>query len=65
MSLSGSNGAAIIEEANMAKIIENNRETKTILARRRVYKMRQSGHDWRYIAKKLGMKEVTARALLV
>ena len=47
----------------MAKIVENNRETKNILLRRRAYKMRQSGHDWNYIAKKLGIKEVNVRVL--
>ena len=50
--------------ADMAKkIIENNRETKAISLRRRAYKMRQSGHDWTWIAKKLGIREVNVRAL--
>ena len=45
------------------KIIETNRETKAISLRRRAYKMRQSGHDWTWIAKKLGIREVNVRAL--
>lgn len=47
----------------MAKIIENDRNSKNIVLRRRAYKMRQSGHDWTWIAKKLGVKEVNVRAL--
>jgi len=48
----------------VAKIIENNRIAKNTMLRRRAYKMRQSGHDWSYIAKKLGVKEVNVRALV-
>lgn len=44
---------------------ENNRSLKNLALERRAYKLRQSGHDWTWIAKKLGIKEVTARALLV
>lgn len=47
----------------MAKIIENDRNMKDFVLRRRAYKMRQSGHDWTYIAKKLGVKEANVRAL--
>ena len=49
----------------LAKIIDNNRMTKTLLARRRAYKMRQNGHDMAWIAKKLGMSATEVRALLV
>lgn len=48
----------------MAKVVENNREMKNYVLRQKAYKMRQSGHDWGYIAKKLGFKEVNVRALL-
>lgn len=48
----------------MAKIIENDRISKNTVLSRRAYKLRQSGHDWTWIAKKLGMKEVNVRALL-
>lgn len=48
----------------MAKIIENDRDMKNYVLRRRVYKMRQNGHDWSYISKKLGIKEVNVRALI-
>ena len=48
----------------MAKIIENNREMKQYALLRRAFKMRQSGHDWHYIAKKLGVKEANVRMLL-
>ena len=49
----------------LAKIIDNNRMTKTIVTRRRAYKMRQSGHDLAWIAKKLGMTTTEVRAMLV
>lgn len=49
----------------MAKIIANDRQTKAIVARRRAYKMRQSGHDMTWIAKKLGMTTTEVRAMLV
>lgn len=49
----------------MAKIIENDRAMKNYLLRKRVYKMRQSGHDWAYIARKLGFKEANIRTVLV
>lgn len=48
----------------MAKVVENNRETKNLMLSRRAYKLRQSGHDWSWIAKKLGIKEVNVRSLL-
>lgn len=48
----------------LAKIIDNNRMTKTIVARRRAYKMRQSGHDTNWIAKKLGMTSAGVKAIL-
>lgn len=64
--LSGSNSAADRERLRpMAKIVANDRQTKTIVARRRAYKMRQSGHDTNWIAKKLGMSEAGVRAMLV
>lgn len=47
------------------KIIGNYRAMKNYLLRKRVYKMRQSGHDWAYIARKLGFKEANVRAILV
>lgn len=49
----------------MAKIIANSRIAKTALLRRRAYKMRQSGHGWPYIAKKLGIKEANVQTLVL
>lgn len=46
------------------KIADNNRISKRSLLLKRCYKYRMSGHDWAWIAKKLGMKEVSLRALL-
>ena len=46
------------------KIVDNNRETKQRVLLKRCYKYRMSGHDWSWIAAKLGMKEVSLRALL-
>lgn len=48
----------------MAKIIANDKATKLYLTRKRAYKMRQSGHDCRWIAQKLGISEVSVRTLL-
>ena len=47
------------------KIVDNNRETKDCVLLMRAYKLRQNGHDWTWIARKLGMKEVSVKALLV
>lgn len=47
------------------KIIENDRMMKRYVLRKRVYKMRSQGHDWSFIARKLGFKEVNVRAILV
>lgn len=47
-----------------SKIIENDRTMKNYVMRRRVYKMRSQGHDWSFIARKLGFKEANVRAIL-
>ena len=46
------------------KIIENNRIAKDRALFKRAFMFRQSGHDYEWIAKKLGMKEVDVRQLL-
>lgn len=48
----------------VVKVIANNRTTKLVLTRRRAYKMRQSGHDVAWIARKLGISEAGVRAIL-
>ena len=48
----------------LAKIIDNNHMTKTIVTRRRIYLMRQKGHDTTWIAKKLGMTSAEVKAIL-
>lgn len=49
----------------LAKIIANNRQTKDVAFRRRIYLMRQSGHTTAWIAWKLGVSEAYVRAMLV
>ncbi len=46
------------------KIVDNNRETKNRVLFKRAFMYRQAGHDYAYIAKKLGMNEVAVKELL-
>lgn len=46
------------------KIVDNNRETKNRVLFKRAFTFRRSGHDHKYIAKKLGMKEDAVKELL-
>ena len=48
----------------MAKIIENNRTTKDAALFKRAFMYRQSGHDYEWIAKRLGMKKSAVKELL-
>ena len=49
----------------MANNTENNRNLKQLSLARRAYKLRQSGHDWTWIAHKLGIEEVKIRQLVM
>jgi len=55
----------ILGVGRMAKIVENDRMMKRYVLRKRVYKMRSQGHDWNFIARKLGFKEANIRTVLV
>lgn len=46
------------------KIVDNNRESKNRVLFKRAFMYRQAGHDYTYIAKKLGMTDVAVRELL-
>jgi len=46
------------------KIVDNNRASKDRLLFKRAFMYRQSGHDYSWIAAKLGMSEVAVKELL-
>lgn len=46
------------------KIVDNNHETKDRLLFKKAFMYRQSGHDYNWIAAKLGMNEVAVKELL-
>lgn len=50
--------------AKTTKIVDNNHETKNRLLFKRAFMYRQSGHDYAWIAAKLGMSDVAVRELL-
>ena len=46
------------------KIVDNNRESKNRVLFKRAFMYRQSGHDYAYIARKLGMTDTAVKELL-